>query len=531
MLSVSYFVIFFLFCLQISVKDNPIFRCLSGYSLKISGKNSLGSYSSSSVLVIPLFSIFSSPSITPLTSLTMLCSLRPLPYGPRFSYQVIRLLSTAVQTMEINGARYKTVPGVTNATPTILKHVGKNLHLKPNHPVNILRELIENKLNSVDNAFTTYNNYPPVVTVFENFDSLGFPRDHPGRSKSDTYYINNEYLLRTHTSAHEMECYSKLESDPKRSGFLISADVYRRDEIDRTHYPVFHQMEGCRIWRRGPNMLEQIRSDLATLEAALDKEDLKLVVTDESRMCTPENPKQSYMTYEEVDLVSRHLKRSIELIICEVFNKKIESLSDPLASKELKVRWIDAYFPWTTPSWEIEVWWGDEWLELCGCGVVQQQVLLNAEYPEDSTVSWAFGLGLDRIAMLLFEIPDIRLLWTQDERFTSQFKDGTITSFKPYSKYPGTKRDMAFWLPEGQSADNSVIHDNDVMEIVRGVAGDLVESVKLIDRFMNKKLNRTSLCYRINYQSMDRNVTNSEVNALQAQVEKELVHKYHVEIR
>ena len=82
----------------------------------------------------------------------------------------------------------------------------------------------------------------------------------------------------------------------------------------------------------------------------------------------------------------------------------------------LKVRWVEAYFPWTSPSWEIEVWWKNEWLECCGCGIVQQQVLLNSGIGENK-ISWAFGIGLDRIAMLLFNIPDIRLFWTLDERF------------------------------------------------------------------------------------------------------------------
>ena len=112
--------------------------------------------------------------------------------------------------------------------------------------------------------------------------------------------------------------------------------------------------------------------------------------------------------------------------------------------------------------------------------------------------------------MLLFEIPDIRLFWTTDERFHSQFQQGVIGKFKPYSKYPGTIRDVAFWLPT--SKDFDAIHENDLMEIIRNVAGDLVESVKLIDSFSHPKTGRKSLCYRINYQSMDRNVTNEEVN-------------------
>jgi len=90
-------------------------------------------------------------------------------------------------------------------------------------------------------------------------------------------------------------------------------------------------------------------------------------------------------------------------------------------------------------------------------------------------IGWAFGLGLERIAMVLFSIPDIRLFWSSDERFISQFEQGKITSFKPYSKYPSCFKDVSFWLPK-----NTSLHDNDFCDVVRDVAGDLVEDVKKV---------------------------------------------------
>lgn len=90
-------------------------------------------------------------------------------------------------------------------------------------------------------------------------------------------------------------------------------------------------------------------------------------------------------------------------------------------------------------------------------------------------IGWAFGLGLERIAMVLFSIPDIRLFWSSDERFISQFEQGKITSFKPYSKYPSCFKDVSFWLPK-----NASLHDNDFCDVVRDVAGDLVEDVKKV---------------------------------------------------
>lgn len=90
-------------------------------------------------------------------------------------------------------------------------------------------------------------------------------------------------------------------------------------------------------------------------------------------------------------------------------------------------------------------------------------------------IGWAFGLGLERIAMVLFGIPDIRLFWSTDSRFLTQFKHGEITTFKPYSKYPPCFKDVSFWLPQGKG-----LHDNDFCDLVRDVAGDIVEDVKKV---------------------------------------------------
>lgn len=88
-------------------------------------------------------------------------------------------------------------------------------------------------------------------------------------------------------------------------------------------------------------------------------------------------------------------------------------------------------------------------------------------------IGWAFGLGLERIAMKLFEIPDIRLFWSEDERFLNQFKDGPDVKFKPFSKYPPTFKDVSFWLTDEFSP-------NDLFEVIRSVAGDIVEEVRNI---------------------------------------------------
>ena len=90
-------------------------------------------------------------------------------------------------------------------------------------------------------------------------------------------------------------------------------------------------------------------------------------------------------------------------------------------------------------------------------------------------MGWAFGLGLERIAMILFSIPDIRLFWSKDPRFLSQFPEGKITSFRPYSKYPPCFKDVSFWV-----AQEELLHENDFFDMVRDVAGDTVENVKKV---------------------------------------------------
>ena len=132
-------------------------------------------------------------------------------------------------------------------------------------------------------------------------------------------------------------------------------------------------------------------------------------------------------------------------------------------------------------------------------------LMINGKRDPAKECGWAFGLGLERWAMKLFEIDDIRLFWSKDPRFTSQFKAGEISKFKPYSKYPACYKDIAFWI-------NDDFNENNFHEVVRGVSGDLVENVELIDEFTHPKSNRKSVCFRVNYRHMDRSLTNEEVD-------------------
>lgn len=134
--------------------------------------------------------------------------------------------------------------------------------------------------------------------------------------------------------------------------------------------------------------------------------------------------------------------------------------------------------------------------------------------------------------MKLFEIGDIRLFWSEDERFLNQFKAGEISKFKPYSKYPSCYKDITFWVPGDNESTGSVgFNDNDFMQVVRAVAGDLAETVELIDEFKHPKHGRLSKCFRINYRHMDRNLTNEEIDSLQFRLRDEVVDQLGCELR
>jgi phenylalanyl-tRNA synthetase alpha chain len=405
-------------------------------------------------------------------------------------------------------------------------------------------------------GFKNHNDLPPVVTVDQNFNSLGFAADHPGRSKTDTYYVNKDTVLRTHTSAHEVDTFRANLSN----GYTISADVYRRDAVDRSHYPVFHQMEGALTWDRNDfasreALTQQIIADLRNVP----KHDLK-VEDPNPAFHAERNPLQTeFHTPAEAEAIATHLKRSLEDMVVTIFSEADKALSaagNDEPREPLKVRWVEAFFPHTSPSWEMEVWWRGDWLEVLGCGVIDQPLLNRAGV--SSRVGWAFGIGLERIAMLLFGIPDIRLFWSRDPRFLSQFDaEKPIRRFQPFSKHPSAPRDVAFWLPTsghvvsgtvssttsapssagGQLTDSvsakepPVFHENDLMEIVRDVAGDDVEDVVLIDSFKSPKNGKQSLCYRITYRSLERTLTGKEVMDFHDQIGRRLVSSFGVVLR
>ncbi|XP_043364301.1 phenylalanine--tRNA ligase, mitochondrial isoform X1 [Dermochelys coriacea] len=401
-------------------------------------------------------------------------------------------------TLELFGKVYPR-DDYSNVTEKILSKVGKNLHNQRYHPLWLIKERIKDHFYKQyigrfgTPLFSVYDDLSPVVTVEQNFDRLLIPQDHPSRRKGENYYMNHTHMLRAHTSAHQWDLmHSGLDA------FLVVGDVYRRDTIDSSHYPIFHQMEGVRLFSS-----HELFSNIK------DGEGLQLL---EQGHRTAH--KQETHTMEAVRLVEFNLKQVLTKLVTHLFGDGLE------------IRWVDCYFPFTHPSFEMEINFQGEWMEVLGCGVMEQQ-LVNSAGAEEK-IGWAFGLGLERLSMILYDIPDIRLFWSEDERFLKQFSVSHIDQevhFQPLSKYPPLINDISFWLPSEKYSEN------DFYDLVRTIGGDLVEKVVLIDKFMHPKTKKISHCYRITYRHLERTLTQVEVHHLHRAIEELAVQELGVEGR
>ena len=250
-------------------------------------------------------------------------------------------------------------------TSTITSKISRRIHLLPSHPIGILRSIIEAHFNT----FEAINSLSPIVTVKQNFDDLGFAQDHPGRSLTDSYYLNKQHMLRTHTSAHEVETFRR-----GCERWLLTADVYRRDEIDASHYPVFHQMEGAHVVPR-KNVLEVFDASNVQLEKRLSNANIQ--ITNETSI-GPSNPYQASHDPLHAEIAARNLKNSLNSMVLDLFG---EVANRDGKGEPLRVRWIEAFFPFTSPSYEVEVFFEGKWLEILGCGVVKQRTLDSSGRP------------------------------------------------------------------------------------------------------------------------------------------------------
>ena len=326
---------------------------------------------------------------------------------------------------------------MSNITVNIRDKIGRNLHLQKYHPI----EIIKNKIYDYFGAdFKKYDDLNPYVYVEDNFDNLLIPQNHPARSKSDTYYVDDNTVLRTHTSAHQTVLLKQ-----GLTKFLVTGDVYRKDEIDSHHYPVFHQMEGVCIVDDDQNADTELKNVLIGL---------------------------------------------VEYLF-----------------PGCKYRINDDYFPFTNPSYEIEVEFRDKWLEILGCGVIQPAILENSGMA--GKIGWAFGLGLERLAMILFEIPDIRLFWSTEKEFLNQFISNDIVKFKPYPKLPPLIKDISFWIDSVEiNASHKWTKENDFYDLCREIGMDMIEKVEQFDTFYHSKRLSFSHSYHITYSCPTLTLTN-----------------------
>lgn len=161
---------------------------------------------------------------------------------------------------------------------------------------------------------------------------------------------------------------------------------------------------------------------------------------------------------------------------------------------------------------------------------MKNQILSKAGV--QNSIGYAFGLGLERLAMILYQIPDIRLFWSEDSGFLSQFREEDLNSpikYKAVSQYPQCANDLSFFLPEDLPLEAFEI--NDFYELVRNIGDDIVEQVKLNDKFTHPKTGRNSLTFRIVYRHMERTLTQKEANTIHDKISSELVKKFRVTIR
>jgi len=217
---------------------------------------------------------------------------------------------------------------------------------------------------------------PEVEDEYHCFDALNTPADHPARDTQDTFYLENSeirnpksesatsanpLLLRTHTSSVQIRVMEK-QQPPVR--IIVPGRVYRRDNADATHNPTFQQVEGL---------------------------------------------------YVDRGVTAGDLKGTVEFVFKE------------LMGSETRIRFRPHYFSYTEPSFEIDFSspltrkMGKEWLEIAGCGMVHPQVFENVGYDPEIWTGWAFGFGIERIAMIRYGINDIRLFYENDVRFLRQF--------------------------------------------------------------------------------------------------------------
>ncbi len=247
-----------------------------------------------------------------------------------------------------------------------LSRPAESLELGSRHPISIVKNRIVKIFSRI--GFNVSEG-PEIEDDWHNFTALNLPEHHPARDMQDTFFIeqNPDILLRTHTSSVQVR-YMENNKPPIRT--ISPGRVFRNEDISARAHCIFHQVEGL---------------------------------------------------YIDTDVSFADLKQTLLYFTKEMFGKS-------------KIRLRPSYFPFTEPSAEVDIYWGLEtevdykitkgtgWLEIMGCGMVDPNVLKNANINPEKYSGFAFGMGIERIAMLLYQIPDIRMFYENDKRFLEQFK-------------------------------------------------------------------------------------------------------------
>ncbi len=256
-----------------------------------------------------------------------------------------------------------------SATNIDLTMPGDPIELGSRHPVSIVRRKIIDIFSSIG---YTIAEGPEIEKDWYNFTALNFPPDHPARDMQDTYFVteDQQWLLRTHTSNVQVRV---MENQKPPIRVICPGRVYRNETISARSHCFFHQVEGL---------------------------------------------------YVDKNVSFADLKQTLLYFAQEFFGK------------ETKIRLRPSYFPFTEPSAELDVTCficggkgcpvckGSGWVEILGCGMVDPQVLENCKIDSNAYSGFAFGMGIERITMLKYQIKDIRLLFENDVRFLQQFESG-----------------------------------------------------------------------------------------------------------
>ncbi len=238
---------------------------------------------------------------------------------------------------------------------------GRGLGIGGLHPVTRTLERIETLFHSIGYDVAEG---PEIENDFYNFTALNIPADHPARAMHDTFYVDEQHVLRTHTSPiqirymqQHMAKYQHLDTMPDIR-IIAPGRVYRVDS-DATHSPMFHQVEGLWVGER------------------VSFADLKGVIAD--------------------------------------------FLQNFFETKDMQVRFRPSFFPFTEPSAEMDMSWKGGWLEIGGCGMVHPNVLKHVGIDSEKYIGFAFGMGVERLAMLRYGVNDLRLFFENDLQFLKQF--------------------------------------------------------------------------------------------------------------